>query len=309
MIADAIANAAFLVVTEEPVATGLVGTIGVQIRDPQDNVALARTTQGISEVVAGSGIYQFSGIAPAQPGPYVLVWDTGGNAPVYSSMLMQVAPGSGYTPVGDVAVVADLTDLAVLVPWARRACEGPFGPPAGLPSLQDNVIYPMIADACAEIILFSGSLFGHTLDVAGRDPLAGYPIQWKTSQVLDQWEAAIVICQVALDYYFHVFRDMKTSESIKNEGTEWEYTLSANVIRSYIQSLQDQRDLALRGLKAHHPVIDRYASNIRVRDQATVAMLEWWDTVSPGLHGAGIPGGQEAAVIPWTPGWSGGWTP
>lgn len=306
---SAVASSAFVALTEEPTTPGLVGTLGVQIRDALDNVVEARTTAGIVEVVAGSGIYRFAGTAPALPGAYVLVWDTGGVTPIYSSELMQVQPGSGYTPVGDITTVADLSDLAVLVPWARRACEGPFGPPAGLGTLLDSQLYPMVADACAEIILFSGSLFGHTLVVAGRDPVAGYPIQWKTSEVLDQWEAAIVICQVALDYYFHVFRDMKTSETITNEGTEWSYTLSANVIRSYVQSLQDQRDLALAGLKKHHPVIDRYASNIRVRDQATVAMLEWWDNKSPGVGGAGIPGGQEAAVIPWTPGWSGGWSP
>jgi hypothetical protein len=194
----------------------------------------------------------------------------------------------------------DLTDLRVLVPKARRACEGPYGAPEGKPSLSNEQLTQMVADACAEIILFSGSLFGHQLEVKERDPLVGFPTGWKTNEMLTEWETALIVTQTALDYYFHLFRDMKTSQSIKNEGTEFSYTLSANVIRDYVTSLREARELALKGLREHRPVLDQYASNIRVRDQATVALIEWWDSVSPGLGGGvGIPGGQEAYVIPW----------
>lgn len=204
----------------------------------------------------------------------------------------------------------DLTDLMVLVPRARRYIEGPYGAPANRPTLQDDQIYAMVADATADIILFSGSLFGHTLIVKTRDANAGFPTAWQTDTVLDEWESSVVTAQTALNYFFFLFRDMKVSQSVKNEGTEWQYSLSANVIRDYIADLQSRRDLALEGLRKHHPTLDRYASNIRVRDQATVAVLEWWDNVSPGVGGSGMPGGQEAAVIPWTPGWSGpGFTP
>lgn len=308
---EAIASAPFQAYAEDA-PTGLVGTLGVQVRDVNDNVVLPRTTANIIEIVPGSGAYQWSSAAaPTNPGPYVVVWDTGGASPIYSTELMQVTPGSAYVPPGTQTVVADLTDLAVLIPWARRACEGPYGPPTGRQTLQDDQVYPMVADAAAEIILFTGNLFGHELIVAARDPLAGYPTQWKTDKVLDQWEGALIITQTALDYWLFLFRDMRVQQAIKNEGTEWSYSLSANVIRDYIGELQNRRDLALAGLQRHHPVLDRYASNIRVRDQATVAVLEWWDTVSVGLGGgAGMPGGQEAAVIPWTPGWTGpGFTP
>jgi hypothetical protein len=204
----------------------------------------------------------------------------------------------------------DLTDLMVLVPRARRYIEGPYGPPPNRPSLDDSVIYNMVADATADIILYSGNLFGHALIVKSRDPTAGFPTAWQTDAVLDEWESSVITAQTALNYFFFLFRDMKVSQAIKNEGTEWQYSLSANVIRDYIGELQQRRDLALAGLQKHHPTLDRYASNIRVRDQATVAVLEWWDNVSPGLGGAGMPGGQEAAVIPWTPGWTGaGFTP
>lgn len=220
----------------------------------------------------------------------------------------ELVPNAGGVP--NAGTGPDLTDLMVLVPKTRRYIEGPYGPPENQPPLQDTDIYNLAADACADIILMSGNLFGHTLNVTGRDGTTGAPTSWATSEVLDEWESSVITAQAALNYFFFLFRTLKVSQSIKNEGTEWQYTLSANVIRGYLQELQSRRDMALAGLQKHHPVLDRYASNIRVRDQATVAILEWWDTVSPGVDGSGMPGGQEAAVIPWTPGWTGpGFTP
>jgi hypothetical protein len=167
----------------------------------------------------------------------------------------------------------------------------------------------MVADATADAILFAGGLFGHQLIVKARDPTEGFPTAWQTEAILDEWEVSVITAQVALNFFFFALRDLKNSESIKNEGTEWSYTLSANVLRDYISELQNQRDMALKALRSWHPVIDRYASNIRVRDQATVAILEWWST-NIADRVPGLPGGQEAAVIPWTPGWSGpGFTP
>lgn len=194
----------------------------------------------------------------------------------------------------------DLTDLMVLVPRARRYIEGPYGPSFARPALQDSQIYDMVADACADVILFAGSLFGHQLLVKKRDPTEGFPIAWSTEVVLEEWEVSTITAQVALNYYFFVFRDLKTSETIQNEGTEWSYAISVNVIRDYLKDLQDRRDMALKGLQKLHPTMDRYASIIRVRDQATVATLEWWAT-NIADRVPGLPGGQEAAVVPWLP--------
>lgn len=202
--------------------------------------------------------------------------------------------------------VVDLTDLRVMVPRARRKVEGPWGNPAGRAALTDDEIYAMVADACGDVVMLAGSLFRHELIVKTRDALGGYPTEWKTNTKLSEWEVAIITSQVALNYYYFLFRDMKVSESIKNEGTEWAYSLSANVIRNYLETLVEERDKAINGLRANMPVLDRYASNIRVRDQATVAVLEWWDINSPGISGSGLPGGQEASVVPWFPGAEGG---
>lgn len=79
-------------------ATGI--TVGVQILDSSGTVVMARTTSGITELPAGSGIY-FKTIdltaLPASPAPghYYLLWDNGsvtpGNCTTEDLVLMGVA--------------------------------------------------------------------------------------------------------------------------------------------------------------------------------------------------------------------------
>jgi hypothetical protein len=293
-------------------------TVGV--RDPETGALTPEADSGLTlfvrtpegaeqsfaapDVVAGTepGFYYVE-YTPPTTGLYRWRWVGDSQAQGASEGSFTVA--SSYVISGEV----DLTDLKVLVPRARRYIEGPYGPPSDRPPLSDDSVYAAVADACADIILVSGNLFGHKLIVKARDPTGGFPVAWQTDAVLEEWEAAVITTQVALNYFFFLLRELKTSESIKNEGSEWEYTLSANVVRDYLKELQARRDLALEGLMKHHPVLDRFASIIRVRDQATVAILEWWST-NAADSAPGLPGGQEAAVIPWTPGWSGpGFTP
>lgn len=201
-----------------------------------------------------------------------------------------------------VGEVIDLLDLMVIVPKARRKVEGPWGNPNNRPRISTSVLYNMVADAAGDTMMLAGSWWHNKLLVKSRDPLGGFPVQWQTQNELTEWEASIICCQLALDYYTFLFRDLKTSETLKNEGTEWSYTISANVLRNYLIGMKEERDKAIAGLRVNIPVFDKMASNIRVRDQATIAVLEWWDINSPGLTGGGLPGGQEATSIPWFPG-------
>ncbi len=63
-------------------ATGLAGTIGVRIIDNSGSTTVTRTTAGITEYPAGSGIYvrTFTGGLPTT-GQYTLVWDNGSTTP------------------------------------------------------------------------------------------------------------------------------------------------------------------------------------------------------------------------------------
>lgn len=191
----------------------------------------------------------------------------------------------------------DLTNVAVLVPRIRRAVEGPTGsPPPGVPALSDDQAKELAADAIADAILYSGGLFGHKLIVAERDTDKGYPTDWQTETVLDEWEVSVVAAQAAINYFFHLFRDQKTSETITNEGQSWEYELSASLIRDQLKALIASRDAAMDSLRRMHPVIDRFASILAIRDAQTVTTLEWWARWNPdnaGLIPGGVGGGLE----------------
>ena len=61
--------------------------------------------------------------------------------------------------------MADPVDIRVMVPRVRRALEG-----AGAPQvLTDDAIKDLTADAIAEVILYTGGVFGHELVVTDRD--------------------------------------------------------------------------------------------------------------------------------------------
>ncbi len=287
---------------------GLVAakTITVGINNFAEEVVVAQSAVGIAET---DGVYTVTLTATEEPGTFFVVWEAGGATVKQELSILEAGfePGSGELPGLPLPEGGpDLTDLKVLLPRARRKVEGPWGNPNGRAEIAEDVLYNMIADACGEIVMLSGSFFHHQLLVKSRDPIAGFPTDWRTDTELTEWESAVITSQVALNYYYYLFRDMKISEAIETEGTKWTYSLSANVLRNYLESLRDERDKAIAGLRVNIPVLDRMASNIRVRDQATVAVIEWWDINSPGLTGGGLPGGQEATSIPWFPGPEGG---
>jgi len=81
--------------------TGLTGTIGYRLRDNQGADTIARTTAGITEDIAGSGIYRATFTAPATAGQYTIVWDSGGANPTYApDDLVVTATGYAAPPAG-----------------------------------------------------------------------------------------------------------------------------------------------------------------------------------------------------------------
>lgn len=58
-------------------ASGLTGTIGVRVLDNVGGTTIARTTLGITELVAGSGVYVVTLTAPGAGGQYSVLWDDG----------------------------------------------------------------------------------------------------------------------------------------------------------------------------------------------------------------------------------------
>ena len=111
--------------------SGLTGTLGVRIDDtPVGTPVLARTTAGIVEHPAGSGLYSVVLTAPIAEGVYSIVWDSGGAAPIYAREELRVSgqvigglPPSptGYMSTADLVAASSLPELAALSAARREA--------------------------------------------------------------------------------------------------------------------------------------------------------------------------------------------
>lgn len=186
--------------------------------------------------------------------------------------------------------VEDLRDTQVLIPRTRRAIEGPDAVSGSAAvaagNLSDEQVNAVIADAIADVIFYSGGLFGHNLEVTKRDEDFMAPIAWLVDPVLSDAEATVIIAQAALTYFFTWAKSMKVSERIADEGQEWEYQFSAQVLTEQIKALKDARDKALEALQRTEAGLDQWVNLIEARDRETMAIIEPWQT-SAGL------GGQE----------------
>jgi hypothetical protein len=163
-------------------------------------------------------------------------------------------------------------DVAQLVPRVRRALEGPLPVDS---TLTDEQVTAVAADAVADLILLTQGEWPYTLSVANRDG-NGYPDKWEVSPELSPDNEGLVAWQAAITAIGTVMRDMKVSETVRNEAQEWSYQRSATVMRDWLKTLVEQRDAALKRLEAANPVYARVASLLATRDAQTAALIEPW---------------------------------
>lgn len=161
------------------------------------------------------------------------------------------------------------TDIRVLVPRVRRAVEGVGADEV----LVDDELKDLVADAMADITLYTGSVFGKTLEVSGAD-LEGIPEEYETSDELSLAEGSAVAIQAALSHFFHNFVNLKISEKIGDEAQTWEYARSAQLLRDQFAYLIRTRDAALA--EAEGTVTEEYSSFLAVRDAAVAVAIEPW---------------------------------
>lgn len=182
--------------------------------------------------------------------------------------------------------VTDRSDTRVLIPRVRRALDGPHatGSASVAASLSDDEVNNVVADSLAALILYTtGTIFGATLEVVERDTNYLAPTAWKTSRELTESEQMLVAFQAALDYFYRQVDSIKTSETIKDEGQEWSYTLSATVLNQRLNQLRDQRDRALEIVLETTEMPEEWISFIQVRDSWVSSLIEPW--VSGGSTG------------------------
>lgn len=268
--------------------SGLVGTVGVRIIRKSDQVeVVARTTEGIVESPAGSGRYQATLTAPDENGDYTVLWDTGTVTPETTASDDLYVTYNRPSPLSPVAV-EDLRDTRVLIPRVRRGLEGAIGTgsaAANASQFNDDQVNALIADAISNCILYTGGLFGHQIIVTQRED-AGYraPVAWMVDPELTEEEASIIVAQAQLDYFFFALKELKVSETIKDEATEWSYQLSANALTEYLKNLRKTRDEALDRLTEKAGPVEAWESFLAVRDVGTAAAIEPW-TIPGGMGG------------------------
>ena len=88
--------------------TGLTGTIGYRIRDNQGADTTARTTAGIVEDIASSGIYRANITSPAAQGQYTIVWDAAGVYATEDLIVTSTTPGGALPSGNDLCTIADV---------------------------------------------------------------------------------------------------------------------------------------------------------------------------------------------------------
>jgi hypothetical protein len=159
-------------------------------------------------------------------------------------------------------------DIAVLVPAVKRALGA-----VGLGTLSDDAVYGLTADALADVMLYTGSVFGTTLEVLTRDA-NGVPETYGTGRELTLPETAMIRAQAALNRLFVVLRDEKISERIADESQAWEWAKSAQLLRDQLKLLVDERDKALNALMAQGAALDAYESFVATQDSYVSQRIE-----------------------------------
>lgn len=178
--------------------------------------------------------------------------------------------------------VEDLRDTRVLIPRVRRGIEG-----AGVTvkALEDEAVNGLIADSVANIILFTGGFFGHQLNVVARDETYMAPTAWMVDPALSEAEGTLIVIQAQLDYLFNDLKSTKISETIKDEATEWSYSLSANALTELLKGLRQQREEALARINQASAGLDQWVNTLYVHDQWTDSLIEPWTAEAGGIGG------------------------
>jgi hypothetical protein len=164
--------------------------------------------------------------------------------------------------------VADPVDIEVLVPAVTRALGT-----VGASALTAGEIYALTADALADVMLYTGSVFGTTLEVIERDG-NNVPTKYGTGRELTLPETAMIRAQAALNRLFVVLRDEKVSERIADESQAWEWAKSAQLLRDQLKLLVDERNKALEALERQGAALDAYESFVAAQDSYVSQRIE-----------------------------------
>lgn len=203
--------------------TGQSGTIGVRISNlVTDTDFLARTTAGIQEYPASSGIYSRSFTAPTTAATYSIIWDVGGVFATEDLVVTSSSPG-GSTPSG-----ADLCTLANVRAFIQKEATD---------TAQDPVISTLITSVSTQIIEWCCREFAPASTAATRRvkcdstlvDLAPYDLRTATAVVLSP-ESASPVTLAATDYMLEplngatggTYLHLRLSTALSLYSTTWQ---------------------------------------------------------------------------------------
>lgn len=261
------------VITVAATWTGPLSEVFLEVRGPSSATAVLYKLS-LNEIEDdGDGNYHKDIVGDAAGPWFYRFSDENGERTIEGTFL--VDPNQTLTEA-----VSDLRDVRTLIPRVRRALDGPAAtsPLADATTLTDEEIIGLIADAIADILLYTGgsTVFGHMLEVVDRDPFYLAPIAWRTDTELSLAEGSVVAAQAAITYFFHRLQDLKVEETISNEGESWTYRLSAQLLTEQFKMLVKARDTALEEVEAQHSVPEAYISFLGARDACVAALIEPW---------------------------------
>lgn len=189
-------------------------------------------------------------------------------------------------------------DIAEVCPRVQRAVEGVHTDDW---ELSFDEAYIVTADAFADVLLYTGSVFGGELLVTDRDPTTNAPTKFATPSQLTPDQMSVISSQAALTYFYHRFAGMKMTEEISDEASRWSYSLSPNLLIAQLKLLQDTRDRALEALDNQNGGMEAYISYVAMRDVSVARYIEPWVYGHPegyGIGAGGLEGDFRFDVLP-----------
>lgn len=200
----------------------------------------------------------------------------------YRVVFLDAAGDEEFTDPVPFEPTIDPKDIRILVPRIRRALDAPV-------EITDGELKDKAADAVADVMLYTGGLFGKQFIVTLRE--GGIPVEYATSAELSFPEQSVIAAQAALTYFFLILSGQVTSETIGDEASTWSWARSAQVIRERLKQLQADRDRALQAIGLNG-TMDSYISFLSERDAKTSRLVEPW-VYGVSDSGLGFAGGQD----------------
>jgi hypothetical protein len=184
----------------------LVGALGIRIVDANDAAFLARTTAGISEFPAGSGLYSIDLTAPTTAGQYRIIWDDGST--FAAEDLIVVSTLSTLVPSG-----SDLTTLAAVKRHLKKRATD---------TTDDDRLQDLIAAYSRAIRAYTDRQFVPAenaatkvfeYDGSGYLALSPFELRAVTSVTLDGAVLSVFSASAPSGYSYRLFPVSKTTES------------------------------------------------------------------------------------------------